>query len=508
MKNHIAADVIVVGSGAGGGAVALRLAERGLHVLLLERGTFLPKEQDNWSVDAVFFKKLYTSTEEWLDREGRPFRPSMFYNVGGNTKFFGCSMLRFRERDFDDLEHAEGLSPRWPIQYEDLLPYYEQAEALFGVHGDDTDDPTAPRRYGAPYPFPPVPSEPLIASVADRLHKAGLHPFSLPLSVDVREGGRCILCKTCDGFPCKVSGKNDAESCLVQPALATGRVELMTGARAKRLILSADGKKISAVEVLHEGKLRMLSAKTIVLSCGAVNSAALLLGSASDGAPNGVSNSSGLVGRNYMCHNQTAMMSLSRHLNPTGFQKTLALNDFYFGEPGFQYPMGNIQLLGKLQSGMLAANVKFLPRSVGAALAGRSVDWFLQSEDLPDLDNRVVMDGNQIRLAWTQNNLKGHRRLVKRFSSILRGIGFPVILTEAMVRHSTSHQCGTVRFGSDPATSAIDPYCRSHDHNNLFVVDASFFPSSAAVNPALTIVAQALRVADHIAAIDFQCHVS
>ncbi|MDE1166664.1 MAG: GMC family oxidoreductase [Pseudomonas sp.] len=495
-------DVIVIGSGIGGGATARRLAENGVNVLLLERGDWVPQEEQNWSVASVFFDKRYTAHDSWLDANGAAFRPSIYYNVGGCTKFYGASMIRLRERDFQALQHEAGVSPAWPITYAELEPYYAQAEAIFQVHGDDTDDPSAPWRSAA-YPYPRVASEPIVAQMGAALGRLGARTSALPLAINYSSQGNCILCKTCDGFPCKVSAKMEAETALVRPALATGRVTLRTHVQVERLLLSADGKTVTGVQVQADGKAEVLSAKLIVVACGAVNSAALLLRSACAAAPNGVANSSDVVGRNYMAHNQTALMGISMRENTTTFQKTLAMNEFYFGAPDYAYPLGHAQMLGKLQGGMLSANVPFLPKAVGSTMARHSIDWIAFSEDLPDPESRVVLKDGQIQLAIRRNNLAPHQVLVKKLAALLRASGYPIVLTKPLLKHSTSHQCGTVKFGTDPRASALDTYCRSHDHSNLFVIDASFMPSSAAVNPALTIAAQALRAADHILARDF-----
>jgi choline dehydrogenase-like flavoprotein len=260
---------------------------------------------------------------------------------------------------------------------------------------------------------------------------------------------------------------------------------------------------VNAVEYQSDGRIESITAPVIVLSASAVNSSVLLLRSACDNAPNGVANSSGVVGRNYMAHNNTALMSIGWKINETKFQKTICINDFYFGDRDFKYPMGNIQGLGKLQTGMLTAKQKFLPKFLGERMAERSVDWWIMSEDLPDPGNRVLLQGPAIRLHYTENNMMGHRRLVKKARSLMSQIGFSLNIAKHMGGLSVSHQCGTVRFGSDPGIAALNEFCRSFDHENLFVVDASFFPSSAAVNPALTIAAQAIRVADHMAKNDF-----
>ena len=493
-------DAIVIGSGVGGGVIARRLAEAGAHVLLLERGQRVPREDANWDIQKVFFDKIYKADETWLDKTGKPFNPGMFYNVGGSTKFYGAAMFRLRERDFEDLEHKGGLSPAWPYRYADLEPYYCQAERMFRVHGDESTDLSAPWR-SQQMPFPPVASEPRVEEMAQSFRKQGLSPSPLPLAVNAET---CLLCKTCDGFPCKIGEKNDAETCAVDPAIKTGRVTLVTGAYARRLILSPDARAVTGVEVEQDGEVKIYAAPLFVVACNAVNSAALLLRSATTGAEKGAANSSDVVGRHYMVHNQTALMGLSHRRNPTQFQKTLTLNDFYFGDDSFPWPMGIMQMLGKLQGGMLAANVPFLPRWVSNELARHSIDWICLSEDLPDPDNRVTLEGGRIKLSVTLNNMDGHLELVRRMQKALRRAGYPIVLIKSLVAHATAHQCGTVRMGNDPATAALDSYCRSYDHQNLFVVDASFMPSSAAVNPALTIAAQALRTSDHIIRTDLK----
>ena len=495
-------DVVVVGSGIGGGTLAYRLVHHGLRVTVLERGGYLPQEADNWDVDAVFFNKKYVPQETWLDKEGRSFRPGTYYYVGGSSKMYGGAMLRLREADFKELEHADGVSPAWPITYQQLAPYYDIAEHIYLVHGQAGVDPTEPPGVNS-YPYPALPHEPVIERVASSLQREGLKPFPLPLAVQLHEGGACIRCKTCDGFPCKVHAKTDAEVAAIRPALATGKLTLKINAKATRLLLTPNGRRVNGVEYESNGHIERITAPIIVLSASAVNSAVLLLRSACDKAPTGVANSSGVVGHNYMAHNNTALMSIGWQINPTIFQKTICINDFYFGDHFFKYPMGNIQGLGKLQAGMLTADQKYLPRFAGELMARHSVDWWIMSEDLPDPNNRVILHGEAIRLHYTANNRAGHRRLTEKAVMLMKKIGFKINLVKYMGGLSVSHQCGTVRFGSDPRNAALNEFCRSFDHDNLFVVDASFFPSSAAVNPALTIAAQAIRVADHIAEVDF-----
>ena len=495
-------DVLIIGSGVGGGTLANRLVQHGLSVTILERGGYLPQEPQNWDVHSVFFDQRYVPEETWLDKNGAAFRPGTYYYVGGSSKMYGAAMLRLRERDFEELVHAGGVSSAWPINYQQLAPYYDLAEQMYGVHGQAGVDPTEPPGV-ATYPYPALEHEPVIEEVASALKNQGIKAFPLPLAVQRHEGGPCIRCKTCDGFPCKVHAKTDAEIAAIKPALASGKLDLKIHAKTTRLLLTPDGKRVSAVEYESNGRIERITAPIIVLSASAVNSAVLLLRSACDKASQGVGNSSGVVGRNYMAHNNTALMSVGRKLNPTNFQKTICINDFYFGDDSFKYPMGNIQGLGKLQSGMLTAKQKFLPEFMGRLMAQRSVDWWIMSEDLPHPENRVVLQGNTIRLHYTENNMAGHKQLVRRAVSLMKKIGFKLNLVKNMGGLSVSHQCGTVRFGKDPGKAALNEFCRSFDHENLFVVDASFFPSSAAVNPALTIAAQAIRVADHMAKVDF-----
>ncbi len=493
-------DLVIIGTGMGGGTLAYALRDSGRKILLLERGDYLPSESENWSPEAVFDRKRYKPKEQWFDHTGHPFSPGVHYFVGGNTKVYGAALPRFRQEDFSSLEHEEGVSPGWPVTYEDFEPYYCRAEKMLFVHGETGSDPTDPPR-SASFPFPAVPDEPYIKDLRTRLEGQGLHPFSLPLGIDLRSGGTCIRCKTCDGFPCKVFAKADADICCVRPAVASEKIELLTRAFARRLITDASGEKVTEVEIERDGEVRRIGADTFVVSCGAVNSVALLLRSASAHHPNGLANSSGLVGRNYMVHNNTALMAIHPfRINRTTFQKTMAVNDFYFrGETGYRYPLGNLQLLGKLQAGMLTADQRWVPKPILRALANRSVDWWVMSEDLPDPENRVTLgQGGRIEVHFRPHNLGAHTRLIKAATRMLKKAGYPIVWIQRMGIETNSHQCGTMRFGTDPKSSVLNLFCRSHDVTNLFVVDSSFFPSSAAVNPALTIAAQALRVADHI----------
>ena len=492
----ITTDIAIIGSGMGGGTLAYALRNRGAKVLIIERGGYLPREPENWSPTAVFAEKRYRTTEHVLDEHGNPFRPAIFYGVGGNTKVYGAALPRFRREDFGVLETEDGVSPAWPITYEELEPYYAEAERLFRVHGTAGADPHEPPR-STPYPFAAVPHEPVIAEVADSFASQGLKPYPLQLGIDLREGGACIRCKTCDGFPCQVLAKSDAETCVIRPALESPDVSMLLHARAVRLNTDATGKKITGIEIDHNGERKTVVAKTYVLATSAINSAAMLLRSANDKHPNGLANSSGLVGRGFMMHVNSGMLALRPKANPTIFQKTLAVNDWYFGDGKSKLPAGNAQLLGKLQPGMLAANVPLMPSRMLTEVAGRSVDWYLMTEDLPHPDNRITIDASgSIVMLYRPNNVGAHKRLARAMSDAMRHAGYPLIQVRRFGLDAVAHQCGTIRFGDDPATSVLDPLCRTHDVDNLLVMDASFLPSSGAQNPALTVAAQALRVAE------------
>lgn len=503
-------DVIIIGTGAGGGTLARKLAASGKKILVLERGGFVPREKDNWLSKAVVLEGKYKAHESWLDKDGKEFHPSTNYNVGGNTKFYGSALFRFREADFGEIRHHSGVSPAWPISYQDLAPYYLEAEKMYHVHCLRGEDPTEPAE-GAPYPFPAVSHEARIQELHDDLAKLGHKPFHVPLGVMLNEQERhksaCIRCNTCDGFPCLVNAKSDAETCGITPALEFSNVTLMTGARVTKLGTDASGRAVSEVHVTRDGQEEVYTADIIVVACGAINSAALLLRSANDKHPNGLGNSSDQVGRNYMCHNNSTILAISRTPNQTVFQKTIGLNDFYHRAEDWEFPLGHISMIGKTDADVLKSGApKFAPHLALDILAKHSIDFWLTSEDLPNQNNRVVVNANgQTELHYTPNNLEGHERLVAKLKSLLGKAGFEdhmmhndLYLGKQIPIAGVAHQNGTLRFGTDPKTSVLDVNCKAHDLDNLYVVDGSFFVSSSAVNPALTIVANAIRVGDHL----------
>ena len=507
MSDHY--DLIIIGTGAGGGTLAHRLASSGKRILLLERGGYLPREPENWDSKEVFLNERYLSGEVWYDQDGQPFRPHQQYFVGGNTKFYGAILFRLRERDFDEVQHYGGISPAWPLSYQDLEPYYAEAERLYLVHGEAGEDPTEPPRSG-PFPYPAVSHEPRIQQLHDDFEKTGHHPFHLPVGLDLNEtdpeAGRCVRCDRFDGFPCLADGKADAHVRCVRPAISHDNVTLVTHAKVERLVTDSTGGSVSKVVVDRKGARETYTGDVVVVSCGAVNSAALLLRSTSDHHPNGLANSSDQVGRNYMAHINSGVIAISQTPNTTKFQKTLGVNDYYWGADDSELPLGHIQMLGKSDRNILRGGAPwYAPGQVLDYISKHAIDFWITTEDLPHPDNRVTVDrqGN-IHLAKAYHNEEPHRRLLAKLRGLLGHLGMQdsipsrTILDQRIPLAGVAHQCGTVRFGTDPSDSALDINCKAHDLDNLYVVDTSFFPSSSAVNPALTAMANALRVGDHL----------
>ena len=514
-NNHY--DVIIIGTGAGGGTLAYALAGTGKRILLLERGPYVPREKDNWSTRAVNLEGKYNTKEPWYDKDGEALHPHTNYFVGGNTKFYGAALFRLRKEDFAEIRHHGGASPAWPIGYDELEPYYTQAEHLYQVHGNRGEDPTEPWA-SAPYRYPAVSHEKRIQHLSEDLERAGLTPFHVPLGIKIDERNprtsACIRCNTCDGHPCLINGKADAQVICVDPALQHENVSLITDAQVMRLETNEAGTEVNKVIAKRNGKLEEYSADIVVVSCGAVNSAALLLRSANDAHPNGLGNGSDVVGRHYMGHINSILMALSKCPNPTVFQKTLAINDFYFGSKDWEYPMGHISFVGKLDQDTLRAGAPAIAPGWSLDLmAKHSLDFWLTSEDLPDPNNRVTVNGHgEIKLSYKLNNVAGHERLQDKLKQAMKQTNCDIhghechqglfarnlFVGQQLPLAAVAHQNGTIRFGTDPKTSALDRNCKSHEVDNLYVVDASFFPSSGAVNPALTIMANALRVADHL----------
>ena len=506
--------VIIIGTGAGGGTLARHLAPSGKRILLLERGDWLPREPQNWLAQDVFVDGRYVSPETWYDERGKAFQPQVHYFVGGATKLYGAALYRLRKEDFGELRHHDGISPVWPISYDELEPYYTQAEQLYQVHGARGEDPTEPPASAA-YPFPAVSHEPRIQQLADALEAAGHHPFHAPCGILLNEANMpystCVRCANCDGFPCPLHAKADAEVLGVRPALEHDNVTLLTNSKAVKLETNPAGTAVAEIVVTRDGTEERFAGDLVVIACGATNTAKLLLSSANDKHPGGLSNGSDQLGRNYTLHNSQAVLALSKEENPTVFQKTLGLNDFYFGSGDIEYPLGSIQMVGKSQADMYRGEeplkTKLAPQRTLESVARHAVDFWLSTEDLPLPENRVTLDreGN-VRFSYRQTNGEPAKRLYQELKKLLKHTGMHA--NSLIPRHAylktdipvagVAHQAGTCRFGSDPATSVLNTDCRAHALDNLYVVDTSFFPSIGAVNPALTAMANALRVGDHL----------
>jgi choline dehydrogenase-like flavoprotein len=507
-------DVIIIGTGAGGGTLARHLAPSGQRILLLERGDWLPREPQNWLAQDVFVDNRYVSPDTWYDPSGKAFQPQIHYFVGGATKLYGAALYRLRKEDFGELQHHDGVSPAWPISYDEIEPYYTQAENLYEVHGARGEDPTEPPA-SAPYPFPAVSHEPRIQQLSDDLAAAGFHPFHAPCGIRLAEKdmphSACVRCQNCDGFPCAVHGKSDAEVLGVRPALEHPNVTLLTNSTVIKLETDEAGTAVTEVVVERDGGTERYAGGIVVLACGAANTAKLLLLSANDRHPNGLANGSDQVGRNYMFHNSSAVLALSRDENPTIFQKTLGLNDFYFGSDDFEYPLGNIQMVGKSQAPMFRGEkpgeTKLAPQWTLERVARHAVDFWLSTEDLPRPENRVTVDRDgKLTLSYTATNDESKKRLHEQLKAMLGRLRMEpdhlfhrfAYMSNDIPVAGVAHQAGTCRFGTDRATSVLDADCRAHELDNLYVADTSVFPSIGAVNPALTAMANALRVGDRV----------
>ncbi len=514
-------DVVIIGSGAGGATIAQSLAATGKSVLILERGEHLPQEEDNWNPRAVFIDRKYASGERWKDRDGKTIKPAIHYWVGGNTSFYGAALFRFRKRDFEETKHYDGVSPAWPISYDDLAPYYTRAEKAWKVHGsrknpeslDPTDDLDAPE-----YAYPPIEHDPEVLTLKNRLRKSGWNAFDLPLGIDRDDTqpwkGKCIRCDTCGGFPCRVLGKSDARQ-VIHSLSDNQNITLASGMLVTRLETSPDGKTITQVVCESSEGEHRFKGDIVVLAAGAINSAALLLKSANGAHENGLANGSDQVGRNYMFHTSSAVVSLTRHRVNAVFPKTFAINDFYWNDPegGFDYPMGHIQLLEHMNGDVIQGQAQeripewLVPNFMADAIASRLLAFLVMSEDLPEQRNRVRLDKNgEIVIDYWANNLVGHERLVKKFEKKLSKLGrlrkcyrdHRFQIDELLPLYGTAHQCGTVRMGNDPKSSVVNAQCKAHEVDNLYIADSGVFVTSAAVNPALTVVANAMRVGEHI----------
>ncbi len=465
----------------------------------------------------MFTQDAYKADERWTnDKTGESFRPGMYYWLGGNTKVYGSALLRLRPEDFDELETLDGTSAEWPISYQDLAPFYDRAEEVYHVHGRRGADPFEPPA-DSPFPHPAIEHDARIAEVADGLRSQGVEAFELPMGVQFsREnpgGGAFVLRETFeamgraafDGYPDLLHLKADAEVSSVEPAVAYDNVDLVTGVDVTRIVTDESGRRITHLEADLDGESVTFEADAFALCAGAVNTAALLLRSANDQHPDGLANSSGHVGRHLMRHVTSKFYTVATETpNPTRFQKTLAVNDFYFGVPGDStwenIPLGHIHLMGKHAGWQILQDIPDdLTPEEADEIAAHSVDWWVQGEDLGLEDNRVTLgsDGG-IRIHYTETNRAAQEELMNRLEAALRPLGFDRFLRVPMPVSVMNHQCGTCRMGEDASSSVVNVEGRAHDIDNLWIADASVFPSSGATNPTLTIAANAFRVAGYL----------
>lgn len=571
-------DAIVIGTGAGGGTLALHLARAGKKILILERGPFMPQEKFNWDTSAVFLANRYHTAEVWQDKDGKDLHPQQSYFVGGQTKVFGAAMFRMRAEDFGVIQHQGGVSPAWPISYADLEPYYTRAEDLFEVHGDLGTTPTMPGGFRSSfdptepfhsrkYPFPAFANEPRMQAIEDDVRKLGINTFPIPLGLKLDAAAplesKCVRCDTCDGYPCLIHAKSDADINCIRQILHLPNVTLMTGSRVTRLVTSSNGHFVIAAEVIHTGSSRIYGntasdfapaisggwnasypADLFCLCAGAVNSAVVLLASANEKHPGGLANSSDQVGRNFMYHQADALLAISTDRNEDAYTKTWGTNDFYLKDPdpSYPYPLGQVQPVGSFHHEMMRGDAPPLaPDFVMEAMKHHAVPWWLTTEDLPSADNRVTLHNTtplsaanqqpglpgphpsgdtgrtnesdsvnnnapyRIQLSYTPNNVESFERLKDRWVDTLKKAGHAAAhlplhayFKKRIPIEGVGHQNGTCRMGNDPKSSVLDPHCKAHDLDNLYVVDASCFVSASAVNPSLTIIANAIRIADHL----------
>jgi choline dehydrogenase-like flavoprotein len=509
MTNHY--DIIIIGTGSGGSTIAYKLAPTGKRILILERGGFIPKEKQNWDAHEVVTEGRYRPHDIWYDQDDKPFKPFIHYNVGGNSKMYGAALFRFRESDFEEVKHYGGLSPAWPFGYEVLEPYYEKAEKLYSVHGKRGIDPSEPPA-NAEYPLPQIPYEPLIQDIDNKMQQIGLQPFPLPMGVKLPQDYTAteapVMLENFDGFPDPTDSKADGQTMCLRPALMNKNVTLMTHAYVEKLDTDENGTRITKVIADINGEKIIFNADTVIIACGAVNSAALLLRSANEKNPDGLANSSGQVGRNLMLHHNGCLVAFTKSkINDCVFQKSLGLADYYHGADDSEFPLGEIQLMGRNDYDTilwLAENI--YPGKTYEELKQMTIDFWLTAEDLPSPDNRVTLTNEgKIKVYYHRNNYMAYEKLKDKLKEIfvklgtlddkykdIQWAGYDLDIS------GMSHQNGTLRFGTDSKTSVLDLNCKAHDLENLYVVDASFFPSCGAFNPSLTIAANALRVGDYI----------
>ncbi len=499
-------DALVIGTGVGGASVGHALARAGWRVLFLEKGRAAFRHSDTLRGD---YPELACPGDvplaDCLRRGGRladtlrdgahAFTPLMGCGSGGSSALYGMAMERFFPDDFAD----------WPITYDDLAPYYDQAEALYGVRG--SRDPLRPPAPDLPPAPPPGPAQ---AELHAHFQRRGMHPYRLPQACEFLPG-----CACCQGYLCPRACKNDASRVCLEPALAEHGAALLDECEVLRL--EADTQRVTGVICHHAGETFRLRARHIILAAGALQTPALLLRSVGADWPGGLANRSGLVGRHLMRHLVDLYLVFTREQTDR-HHKALGLSDLYRRD-GLK--LGTLQSFGALPPAALLvqdltrelrarapwsapflAPLRPLLRLLLKHLFDRGVLLAAILEDRPHAENRVL-PGPPLAIEY-RLHAEARKRLAvfrRQIGALLRPYRF-LALHQAEKNAMLAHACGTCRFGDDPATSVLDRHNRAHDLDNLWVVDAAFFPTSGGTNPALTIAANALRVADHLIAVD------
>lgn len=504
-------DAIVIGSGFGGSMVAYQLVQAGLKVLLLERGDWVTRGSHNWAGDGSLELTPYATMETPYRVLAGGTSEIMGLNscVGGPSVFYGTVSLRFREGDFDVHPEIVGDSDaRWCWNYSDFEPYYTRVEQILNIAGESGNDPTEPYR-SLPYPQNLNELSYPAKMIAQASRELGLQPFRLPVAINyssTQERNVCIACNTCDSFACAISAKNDLATCVLPMLMDKGLV-LKANTVATQLV--TQGTKIVAVECFDKqtNQTCRYQAKQFILAAGALASPHLILASElQQFNPGGHT-----IGHYLMRHCNGIVFGLfPSDPNPDKqFHKQIGIQDFYFGHPSISNPSGKLGNLQQLETPPVALVEAYLPKPVGklvSPLAKRLTGLQVIAEDQPKYNNHVAIDRTKsdrfglpqltITHHHTQRDEVARKALIKKAKEILRQAGALFFYVHQI--KTFSHAVGTVRMGDNPQTSALDPYCRFRGLDNLYVVDGSFMPTSAGVNPSLTIAANGLRVGEQI----------
>lgn len=473
VQADIGSSAVVIGTGFGGSTFAYGLAQRGCDVIVIERGDYLrPPSPDLAPVHNFHFEKLAV--------------------VGGLTKSFGAAMYRLRERDFQPIEMESGPTPGWPISYSDLEPYYGQAERLFKVHGSSDHDRTEPPR-STPWPHPPIEHQGPVVDLVRRLReRAGVPVSYVPLGKDYdpAAGGPCVLCRHCDAYYCPRDAKQDAEIAALRPAVATGRVTVLTRTECLKVLTSLDGRRVNGVRVRRDGKEFTVHAPVVGLAAGLWDTPRLLYRSRTTREPNGLGNAGGALGRYWSAHTAGWVFAMLPFAHRHPFhQKTFAMNGWYENSPGWPYPTGVVQSVCHIEPTGMSRRYRY----IADVVLRHSMHTFIMNEAVPTRDTGFALsDGEMKTIAPPRKNVKSYARLVKLTKEMYRSAGYLAVSPSLETNY---HSVGTARMGHDPNTSVCDDRGRVHDVAGLHIVDSCLLPTAGALNSGLTIAAVALRAA-------------